>query len=197
MTDGLMLKGSPRGQHDIRPQSNNAPKKTHTIFTSLTECRAELTMTKYVSGQICPTWERKGYKWLRGCGEITLWKKDQDWTSLVFYRLRKRIRKQSVAVGWRDNLSCFKSLHSWSNDCNRSLAARGRRRGIQSKHTDTWLSYHKLKLSQMRITYYEATNIRWESKALFSKKWQRLIPMSQMQSFTLKCNVICIGPCWS
>ena len=89
-----------------------------------------------VSGQICPTWERRGYKWLRGCGEITPWKKDQDWTSLVFYRLRKRIRK-SVAVGWRDNLSCFKSLHSWSNDCNHSLAARGRRRGIQSKHTDT------------------------------------------------------------
>lgn len=42
------------------------------------------------SSQIYSTWETKGYKWLRDCGEITLWKKDQEWTSLVFYRLTER-----------------------------------------------------------------------------------------------------------
>lgn len=51
--------------------------------------------------------------------------------------LRKRIRKQSAALAWSDNLSCFKSLRSWSNDYEHSLAARGQGRGIQSKHKDT------------------------------------------------------------
>lgn len=49
MTDWLMLDSSMCGQHDIRPPSKNAPKKTHQcpIFTSSqSECRADLTMTK-------------------------------------------------------------------------------------------------------------------------------------------------------
>lgn len=52
------------------------------------------------------------------------------WTHL------KRIAKQSVALGWCDSLSSFKSLHSLSNDYNHSPAARGQWRGIQSKHRD-------------------------------------------------------------
>lgn len=49
MTDWLMLDSSMCGQHDIRPPSKNAPKKTHQcpIYTSSqSECRADLTMTK-------------------------------------------------------------------------------------------------------------------------------------------------------
>lgn len=51
MTDGPMLDSWMCGQHDIRPQSKNAPKKTPVrpflhLFFFLRECRADLTMTK-------------------------------------------------------------------------------------------------------------------------------------------------------
>ncbi len=122
MTSDLDLKMPPR-KHE-RPF-------LHLLWLNVGQIR-QWQSWEYGRGQIYPTWERKGYKWLSDCGEITLWKKDQDWTSLDFYRLTERIRKQPVALGWSDNLSCFKSFH-WSNDYNRSLAARGQRRGIQSK----------------------------------------------------------------
>lgn len=58
---------------------------------------------------------------------------------------------------------------------------------------NTRLSYRKVKLTPMRITHYKPTNRLW--KALFTKrKWQWLIPMSQMQSlwsvmwFVLGCE---------
>lgn len=173
VSDGLMLHSSVCGQLGINSPSKNVTEKTHKYpFLHLLQPNVgqiwQWQSQEHVSSQIYPTWEREEYKWLSDCGEITPWKEDQRRTSFVFYGLTERIKKWSGMTLWAPSKPP-RLLVKRLRPQPASLEARGGESGANT-HRDTWLSYHKLKSSQMRITYYKATNAHWQSKALFGHK---------------------------